>query len=269
MPLVKVGMPSDSTRRRAASSAWSAQTSVPRISSGWCDSASRPAIRATSSPLGSRTRRGRTCRRRPGAGVEELVHRDVDVHRTAMRGARDGEGVVEAGGHLAGGVESARLLGDRRDDREVVDLLQRAAAPAVGRCATADDDHRRAGELGLGDRRDPVGDAGPCGQDGQAGHPGQLAGGFGREGGGLFVSYVEQAHRRLGLDRSVVHREDVCPREGEHGLHAVRPGDRDRHLPAVPTHFFAHAWHARASIPARGAFSAWSRAATGTGSSSP
>ena len=45
MPLVRVGMPSASTRRSAASSAWSAHTSVPRISSGCRDSASRPATR--------------------------------------------------------------------------------------------------------------------------------------------------------------------------------------------------------------------------------
>ena len=53
MPLVRVGMPRASTIRRAASSAWSAHTSVPRISSGWRDSASRPATRATASGSGS------------------------------------------------------------------------------------------------------------------------------------------------------------------------------------------------------------------------
>ena len=240
MPLVSVGMPSASTSRSAASSAWSAQTSVPRISNGWRDSASRPAIRATSSPSGSSAGAADPAGHRAGAGVEELVHRDVDVHRTAVRGARDGEGVVEAGGHLGRGVEGAGLLGDRGHDRQVVDLLQGAAAPAVGRGTTADDDHGGAGELGLRDRGDPVGDARPGREDGQPRHPGQLAGGLGGKGSGLFVPYVEEAHRRLGLDGPVVHREHVRPRQREHGLHAVCPRDRDRELAAVTADVFAH-----------------------------
>ena len=94
-----------------------------------------------------------------GALVEELVHRHVHEHRTAVRRPGRGEGLVHARGHLGGGRDGARQLGDRRDDRRLVELLQRAAAPAVLRGATTDHDHRRPGELRLGDGADPVGHA--------------------------------------------------------------------------------------------------------------
>ena len=99
-----------------------------------------------------------------------------------------------------------------------------------GGSATADDDHRRAGELCLRDRADAVGDARAGGQHGEARDAGQLAGRLGRERRGLLVAHVEQPHRRVGLDRAVVHREDVGAGEGEHGLDAVRPRHRDREL---------------------------------------
>ena len=107
--------------------------------------------------------------------------------------------------------------------------------------ATADDDHRRPRELGLGDGADAVGDARAGGQHGEPGHPGQLAGGLGRERGGLLVAYVEQPHRRLGLHRAVVHREDVGAREREHGLHAVGARDGDGQLAGVALELSAHA----------------------------
>ena len=45
MPLVTTGMPVASTKRRAASSASSAQTSLPRTSTGWRDVRSSAVIR--------------------------------------------------------------------------------------------------------------------------------------------------------------------------------------------------------------------------------
>ena len=240
MPLVSVGTPRASTRRSAASSAWSAHTSVPRIRSGCRDSASRPAIRATSSWSGSSG-----AATAPADAGPDAELKNSSIGMSTYTGPRcEDRATVKASSKpaatSAGGVEGARLLGDRRDDRQVVDLLQGAAAPAVGRGATAHDDHGGAGELGLRDRGDPVGDAGAGREHGESRHPGQLAGRLGGERRGLLVAYVEQAHRRLGLDRSVVHREHVRPREGEHGLHAVGPGDGDRQLAAVSGDLFAH-----------------------------
>ena len=42
----------------------------------------------------------------------------------------------------------------------------------------------------------------------------------------LAVAYVEQAHRRVGMHRAVVHREDVGAGEREHRVDAVRGGHR-------------------------------------------
>ena len=58
---------------------------------------------------------------------------------------------------------SADLV-ERRDERHVVDLLQRARAPAHLRRAAAEHDERRAVVAGAGDRAHPVGDAGAGGQ---------------------------------------------------------------------------------------------------------
>ncbi len=173
-------------------------------------------------------------RRRAGRGVEELVHGHVDEDRAAVRGARGGEGLVHAGQYVGRRVQGPRQLRHRRDDRRLVELLQAAAAPAVGRGAAADDDHGRAGELRLRDRADAVGDARARGEHGEAGNPGQLAGRLGGEGGRLLVAHVEQPHRRVGLDRAVVHREDVRTGQREHGLDPVRAGDGDGELAGVP-----------------------------------
>ena len=235
MPLVIVGMPADSTKRSAASSARSAHTSVPRISTG------READGQQLGDLGDRVAVGLLRRGRgptAGAGPEaELKNSSIGTStndRAAVRRAGGGERVVHAVEHVAGGVEGAGRLRDRRDDRRLVELLQAAAAPAVGRRATADDDHRRAGELGLGDRAEAVGDARAGGEHGEPGHPGQLAGGLGGERRGLLVAYVEQPHRRVGLDRAVVHREHVRAGQGEHRLDPVGAGDGDGELAGVP-----------------------------------
>ena len=96
-----------------------------------------------------------------------------------------------------------------------------------------DHDQRRAAELRLGDRADPVGHAGPGGEHGEPGSAGQLAHRLGGEGGGLLVAYVEDPHRRVGGHRAVVHREDVGAGEGEHHLDAVGAGHGDGVLAGV------------------------------------
>ena len=85
----------------------------------------------------------------------------------------------------------------------------------------------------LVDRADAVGDAGAGGEHGQAGGAGELGGGLGREHRGLLVPYVDQAHRRVGLDRAVVEREDVRAGQREHRVDAVLLGGRHGELAAV------------------------------------
>ena len=56
----------------------------------------------------------------------------------------------------------------------------------------------------------PLVTPGPGGEHGEPGDPGQLAGRLGGEGRGLLVAHVEQPRSAsVGLDRAVVHREDV------------------------------------------------------------
>ena len=172
--------------------------------------------------LAPRTLAGRQA---AGGRVVELVHRDVHEHRAAVRGARQGERLVDPAEHVAGRHQCARLLRDGGEDRRLVELLEGTGAPAVLRRPAADDDHRRAGELGLGDRGGAVGDARSRGEHGQPRDAGELAGGLGGERGGLLVPDVEQPHRRLagsGVDGGVVHREDVGAGEREHRLDPVR-----------------------------------------------
>ncbi len=124
-------------------------------------------------------------------------------------------------------------LGDRREQRRVVELLQAAGAPAEGRRAAADDEQRRPVEPRAGHRADAVGHARAGRQHGEPGRAGQLGGRLGGEHRGLLVPDVEQPHRRIGLHRAVVHREDVRTGEGEHRLDAVGARDRDRMVTAV------------------------------------
>ena len=70
MPLVITGVPMASTKRNAATSARSPQTSVPRISTGREAAASRPAIRSIASVSGSAPRSDPTVGRLPLATLK-------------------------------------------------------------------------------------------------------------------------------------------------------------------------------------------------------
>ncbi len=162
----------------------------------------------------------------PSLAVDRL-QREVAEHRPPVRGQRQPERLVDRPGHPAGRVLGPRPLGDRCEQRHVVQLLQRALAPQVVGCPAAQHDQRRAVEPGAGHRADAVGDPGPGGDHGEPGRPGQPRGRLGREHGGLLVPHVHQPQRRVGLDRAVVEREHVPAGQGEHRRHAVPL--RDRH----------------------------------------
>src|SRR6185437_11505733 len=57
---------------------------------------------------------------------EHLVEREVDEGRTGRRLQGGVQGLVDQSRDLGRGVRGARLLGDRRDERNVVDLLERS-----------------------------------------------------------------------------------------------------------------------------------------------
>ena len=171
---------------------------------------------------------------RQGAAGEQHVHRDVDEHRSAVRRGGERERLVHTGGDGVDLPDGGGVLGDRREQRDVVHLLQAAAAPAPRRCAPAEEHDGGAVEVGGGHRRDRVGDTGSRGRHGEPRPARQLRGGLGGEDGGLLVPHVEQPQRGLELHRRVVHREHVRPGEGEHGADPVRRSDPRDLLPAVP-----------------------------------
>lgn len=74
-----------------------------------------------------------------------------------------------------------------------------------------------------GDRADPVGHAWPGSKHGQAGNTGQARRCLGGEHGGLLVPDVEDAHRRVCPDSSVIQRENMPAGQGEHRLDTVPP----------------------------------------------
>ena len=95
----------------------------------------------------------------------------------------------------------------------MVDLLERARAPAhLGRAA-AEHHERRAVELRAGEGAHPVGDPGAGGQRGDAGLAGRLRVALGRPGRRLLVAGVDQVDA-LG-DAAVVDREQVAAGERE------------------------------------------------------
>ena len=181
-----------------------------------------------------RSRRSRAGRRqvRLRLAVDRL-ERDVQEHRPAVRAGRQPEGLVHRPGQPRGVVLGPGPLGDGREQRRMIHLLQAARAPArVGR-PPGQHHHRRAVEPRGGHRADRVRHAGPGGDHRQSGRPGQPRGGLRREHRGLLVPHVHQAHgraRRGGavLDHRVVQREHMPAGQREHHRYAVLPRGRDR-----------------------------------------
>ena len=179
---------------------------------------------------------GPRCRRRHGRGqvrlglAVERLERDVQEHRPAVRARRQPEGLVHRPGQPRRVVLGPGPLGDRREQRRMIHLLQAARAPAgVGRAA-GQHHHRGAVEPRGGHRADRVRHAGPGGDHRQPGRPGQPRGRLRREHRGLLVPHVHQAHRGASvvLDDRVVEREHVPAGQREHHRYAVLPRGRDR-----------------------------------------
>ena len=125
-------------------------------------------------------------RRRGAVGLGRLheheVEREVDERRARSAGVT---AAVSASSTRPGisAVASARgrELGQRAHERHVVDLLQRALAPAHRRRAAAEHEHRRVVLLRRGDRAHAVGHARAGGQRRHAGLAGDLGPALGGE----------------------------------------------------------------------------------------
>ena len=156
-----------------------------------------------------------------GVGLhEDDVERVVEEGRPGRRGAGE---VERANRRLADQLrllDRLRRLRQRRDEREVVDLLEAARAPAHLGGAAAEDDDRGAVGAGAGDRAHPVGDAGAGGQRADAGRAGGLRPALGGERGRLLVADVDD--RDALLAAAVVEAEEVPAGEREEVGDAAR-----------------------------------------------
>ena len=174
---------------------------------------------------------------RLGLAVERL-QRDVEEDRPAVRAHRQPEGLVHRTGHPRRVVLGPGALGHRDEQRRMVHLLQAARAPAVVGRAAGQYHHGRAVEPRGCHRADRVGHARPGGDHGQPGRPGQPRGRLGGEDRRLLVPHVQDAHRRVRLDRRVVEREHVPAGQREHDRYTVLPGGRQRVRPAMTREAF-------------------------------
>ena len=126
-------------------------------------SAPRSSSAAASTPRPPGTSSGSTSDAGPSASTstlhEDVVHREVEERRAAGRASRRGERLVHQRRDL--GRRPGRLgePRQRRDERHVVDLLERAHPPAHRRRTAAEHDHRRAVHQRRAHRAHRVGDA--------------------------------------------------------------------------------------------------------------
>ena len=173
-----------------------------------------------------------------GALGEQHVHGVVHEHRAPVGGHGLLHRPIGGGGQIVAAPRGERPLGDRGQDGDVVELLERARPPAGLRRPTAQHHQRRAVEPGGGDRANRVGHAGPGGDRGHPRAAGQLGQRLGGENRGLLVANVVEGYVAL-LHRGVIQREDMAPRQGEKLLH-TEGGQCGQHLIAPMTrHLFS------------------------------
>ena len=136
-----------------------------------------------------------------------------------VRRERGGQRLVDEPRDLGRRLRRRRELDQRRDERHVVDLLQRALPPAHRGRTAAEDEHRRSVLLGGGQRAHPVRHARPRGQRRHAGTAGHLGPALGGERGGRLVADVDDVDALRAA--AVVDREQVAARQREQLRDAV------------------------------------------------
>ena len=182
-----------------------------------------PGRRSSGRP--GRARRARPAARARRAGLassaEGRLQRDVEKDRPAMPGRGQAEGLVDRCADPARLVLGPGPLGDGRQQLRMVNLLQAPGAPpCVGRAAAKDHD-RRSVKVRGGHGAHAVRHARASGEYGEPGRALEPGRGLGREDRRLLVPDVDDAHRRIRLDRAVIEREDVQAGQREHGPCAV------------------------------------------------
>ncbi len=128
-------------------------------------------------------------------GGPQHVGRDLDIDRPRLAHIAHGpgDGLVQLADDLIGDARRPRLTRHRAQDVDMRDVLKRAHIGLRTRGAAADQQHRRAGERGVGHRRDGVGHARPGRDHGDAERAGQLAMSVRHMHGGALVADVDDA----------------------------------------------------------------------------
>ena len=109
-----------------------------------------------------------------GAAIDRVPGRHLDVVGNALHA-----------------LDAVRELAERRGDQHLALFLEGAHAAAIGLRGAADQDHRPAVLLGVGETGETVHDARAGHRDAGAGAAGQIAVGPGRVGGGLLVAHAD------------------------------------------------------------------------------
>ncbi len=169
--------------------------------------------------------------------VEEDVHRQLEVDGAARLGERVPERGRDELRDPVGGEAGRRPLRDRLEDRELVELLQRALPRLDERSRAAEDDERRLRGEAVRDRGDDAGDARARGHDRDAAAAPDAAPGLRGVRGGLLVADVEDADPLE--PAALVDRHHVPAREREDRVDALgcdRPGGEAASLHALGHH---------------------------------
>ena len=184
-------------------------------------SRSRAIARSSAAPSASGRTSGRGLGQlRLGRLHEHDVEREVEERGSGLVALHRVPGVVDQARDLGRRARGRGQLHQRADDRHVVDLLQRALAPAHRGRAPAERQHGRAVLLRRRERAERVRHARARGQRGHARLARDLRPALGGERRGRLVARVHELDA-LGA-AAVVDREQVPAREGEETAHAVR-----------------------------------------------
>jgi hypothetical protein len=141
-------------------------------------------------------------RRRRGLFIgrgERDVFRQVEMHRSLRLAQRQGDGLRQRLDDKAL-LERQRRLGDRLEQRVVVDPHLDASAELIAIEVAGDRDHRRAIEKGRPDAGRKVGGTRAQGRDAKSGRAGHAAGDVGGEAGRALVGGEHE------LDAAFAHR---------------------------------------------------------------
>ena len=153
----------------------------------------------------------------------EQVHRAFQKHRPGHAVASLLEGLFERRHQLTHRLARPHPLHVGLEQRQLINILERATAFENRRRSPSQQNHRRLRQLGVLDRRNRVGDPGPGGHRRHPDTTGQARRRIGRERRRHLVANVD--HPDTALFGAHQDRRDMPAAEGEEKLHALLDED--------------------------------------------